>query len=157
MTISGDIPGDYNVICDRCGFKVKRAECLKEWTGLLVCEKCWEPRHPQDFVKAKADKQSVPEPRPDTQTMFGTTAVKTGASKDDLTIDVDSISGIADDDGIGITLDDGTVQWTTVNGTPSGNTVTLAEDLDGDAAAGNVVYIPGDDFLSANEVTQADL
>ena len=153
----GYIHGDHNVICGRCGFKVKRSECLKEWTGLLVCKKCYEPRHPQDFVKARADKQSVRDPRPDTQTMLGTTAIKVAASKDDLTIDVNSISGLADDDSIGITLDDGTLQWTTVNGTPAGDTVTLAEALPDDAAIGNVVYVPGDDFLTANEVSAADL
>ena len=151
------IPGDYWIICDRCGFKVRRSNSRKEWTGALVCKKCWEPRHPQDFVKAKADKQAVPDPRPDTQTMLATTRVKVAGSEGDSTIDVNSISGISDNDSIGITLDSGTVQWTTVDGTPSGDTVTLADSLDGDAAVGNTVYIPGDDFLSTNEVSQDDL
>jgi len=149
--------GDHKVICDICGFVYYRSECLKNWKGQIVCKKDFENRHPQDFVKARADKQSVRDPRPDTQTMLGTTAIKVAASKDDLTIDVNSISGLADDDSIGITLDDGTLQWTTVNGTPAGDTVTLAEALPDDAAIGNVVYVPGDDFLTANEVSAADL
>lgn len=157
MSKTGYVHADYNVICDRCGFKKKRSECLKEWTGLLVCKKCYEPRHPQDFVKARADKQSVADPRPDTQTVFGTTAINVGASKDDIAIDVDSIGSLADDDSIGIALDNGTIQWTTVNGTPAGNTVTLADKMDGDAAIGNVVYVPGNEFLGTNEVSAADL
>lgn len=152
------ILGDHWVICDRCGFKIRRSKASKTWDGLLVCTKsCWEPRHPQDFVRARADRQSVRDARPDMQDMFGTTAMKVAGSVDDLTVDVDSISGIADGDSIGITLDSGMIQWTAVSGTPAGDTVTLLEALDGAAAIGNVVYIPGDDFLATNEVTQASL
>lgn len=58
--------GDYNVICDRCGFKYKASECVEDWEGFLVClEKCYEPRHPQDFVRATKDDQSVPVARTD--------------------------------------------------------------------------------------------
>lgn len=58
-------PGDWNAICDRCGFKYKFSQLRKTWDGLYVCrEKCWEPRHPQDRVKARRDRQSVPVARP---------------------------------------------------------------------------------------------
>ncbi len=40
------IAGTYKTQCDRCGQIYKRYECQKEWTGLLVCNKCYEPRHP---------------------------------------------------------------------------------------------------------------
>lgn len=42
-------------------------------------------------------------------------------------------------DFVGIELDDGTIQWTTISGTP-GATMTIANALTGAAAAGNVVY-----------------
>jgi hypothetical protein len=41
---------------------------------------------------------------------------------------------------IGIQLDSGALQWTTVSGAPSGTTVTLAAALTGDASEGNYVY-----------------
>jgi len=41
---------------------------------------------------------------------------------------------------IGIQLDSGAIQWTTVNGAPSGTTVTLTAALTGAATAGNSVY-----------------
>lgn len=41
---------------------------------------------------------------------------------------------------IGIKLDSGSVQWTTVNGAPSGSTVSLAAALTGAASAGNNVF-----------------
>lgn len=42
-------------------------------------------------------------------------------------------------DIVGIELDDGTIQWTTISGTPS-TTMTIAVALTGAAAAGNYVY-----------------
>ena len=54
----------YNVICDRCGFKYKDHQLKKEWTGLMVCEPCWESRHPQDFVRARPDQKPLPWTRP---------------------------------------------------------------------------------------------
>ena len=53
-------PGDWNAICDRCGFKFKASELKEEWTGLRVCTHDFELRHPQDFLRARVDKISVP-------------------------------------------------------------------------------------------------
>ena len=43
--------GDYNAYCDVCGFKFKASELKDRWDGYKVCEKDYEPRHPQDFVR----------------------------------------------------------------------------------------------------------
>ncbi len=69
------------------------------------------------------------------------TELSTAAVATDLTIEVDSIVGISDGDNIGIVLDDNTIQWTTVNGTPAGTTITLSAAIIGDAAVDNNVYI----------------
>ena len=53
--------GKWNCICQRCGVKFKNDEVEKEWTGLIVCKKkCFETRHPQDFVRALPDDTSIP-------------------------------------------------------------------------------------------------
>lgn len=62
--------GDYNVICDRCGFKYKASECKMEWDNLFVCSPCWETKQPQYFIKGVADKQTVPLARPRTVPQF---------------------------------------------------------------------------------------
>ena len=64
--------GDYNAICDRCGFKFKFSELRKEWDGLYVCTAhgCWEPRQPQDYVKGIADHMSVPVSRPEAPNLY---------------------------------------------------------------------------------------
>jgi hypothetical protein len=62
--------GDYNAICDYCGFKYKFSKLKKTWDGFYSCSKCWEPRHPQDFVKGVLDNQSVPVSRPESTDTF---------------------------------------------------------------------------------------
>ena len=52
--------GDYNALCSLCGHKFKASQLRKHWQGLYRCEKCWEPRQPQDFVKAVPDIQTPP-------------------------------------------------------------------------------------------------
>jgi ribosome-binding protein aMBF1 (putative translation factor) len=59
-------------ICDRCGFEYPLVTLRKEWTGLKVCRECYDIRHPQEFVRGKADKQAVADPRPDPEPVFVT-------------------------------------------------------------------------------------
>lgn len=54
------VPGDWNVICDKTGFKKKASECSMEWNGLFVRNESWTPRQPQDLVKGIPDRQDVP-------------------------------------------------------------------------------------------------
>lgn len=53
-------PGDWLYACQRCGFTKYASEIRKEWTGLRVCRTCWEPRHPQDFVRGVKDDIAPP-------------------------------------------------------------------------------------------------
>ena len=53
-------PGDWNSTCARCGCTRKASTLVKTWDGLYVCPEHWEPRHPQDFVKAVKDNPAVP-------------------------------------------------------------------------------------------------
>lgn len=56
--------GDFYRICDRTGLKVWASETRRTWDGLIVAKDQWEPKHPQENVRAKADRQAVPDPRP---------------------------------------------------------------------------------------------
>ncbi len=57
------------------------------------------------------------------------------------TITLTSVTGVATTYNIGIVLDSGSIQWTTVNGAPSGDVVTLTVSLTGAASSGNLVYV----------------
>lgn len=59
------IPGDFWRICERCGFRVRASQTRKQWDGLIVCLADFEERHPQDFVRGRADRQNVPDARPE--------------------------------------------------------------------------------------------
>ena len=58
------VSGQWNIICDICSAKIKAGQAKKRWDGFIVCPKDYESRHPQDFVKARQDKISVPFTRP---------------------------------------------------------------------------------------------
>jgi hypothetical protein len=61
--------GDSKSVCDVCGFDMHHSMLKKRWDGAMVCAQDWEPRHPQDTVHARAERNSVkdarraPEPR----------------------------------------------------------------------------------------------
>lgn len=67
--------GQWNAICDRCGFKFKARQLRAEWNGLRTCHGtgtngCWEPRHPQDYVRGKVDDQKPSWTRPEAPDTF---------------------------------------------------------------------------------------
>lgn len=57
--------GDSKAVCDRCGFHKYQSELRKEWNGAMVCSECWEPRHPQDLIKARSERNHVKDARPE--------------------------------------------------------------------------------------------
>ena len=68
------------------------------------------------------------------------TTLSADSAANDTTIDVTSASGISSTYYIGVELDDGDMHWTTVNGAPSGTTVTLTAGVASAASSGNNVY-----------------
>lgn len=69
--------GDWLVLCDRCKFKRHASQTLETWDGFRVCKPtvkqgCWEPRHPQDFIKPVKEDQVVPFSRPRPTNQFTT-------------------------------------------------------------------------------------
>ena len=54
------VSGEWNATCDICSKKIKSSQAKQRWDGFIVCPEDYEQRHPQDFVKARTDKVSVP-------------------------------------------------------------------------------------------------
>lgn len=50
--------GGHWVICDRTGMAIRAEDAKEEWTGSIVAKEEWEPRHPQDYLRAREDNQS---------------------------------------------------------------------------------------------------
>lgn len=64
-------PGTRNV-CMRCGFKKKVAALRKEWTGLRVCNDCWDPK-PAELKAPRVKPEGLPRPgsNPEPPPVFG--------------------------------------------------------------------------------------
>ena len=67
-------------ICDRCGLRHLYKDLRKEWTGLFVCDGCFEDKHPQLEPKHKdfSDPKPLENPRPE-----GTLAAPDNTAFDD--------------------------------------------------------------------------
>ena len=65
--MGGYAVGKYaQAICDRCGQQYYLKELKKEWTGMKVCQECYEPKHPQLLPKRTINEPiALFEPRPD--------------------------------------------------------------------------------------------
>lgn len=74
------IPGNYWMICDICGLKYRSSEMQERWDHSWSCNKCFEVQHPQEHVRGKQDKISVPAAVPEGEDTYITIAV----TQDDL-------------------------------------------------------------------------
>ena len=76
--------GGWKCTCHRCGFWFPSTEIKKEWTGLLVCQQCYEPRHPQTLIKVHGE------------TAFPSFVSKDGTDTFVFVCGVDGVSAYAD-------------------------------------------------------------
>jgi len=76
--------GDFNAICDSCGFKFKGSQLKQRWDGFMVCADDWEQRHIADFIRAPKPIVALPwtRPRP-TETSVAPTYVSTSEGTQD--------------------------------------------------------------------------
>jgi hypothetical protein len=63
-------PGEWKVVCDVCGFQYASTEVKKRWDGAVVCERDWNVRHPQDFLRVRGEKETPPIVRPEPTDTF---------------------------------------------------------------------------------------
>ncbi len=71
---------------------------------------------------------------------YDTTTLSANSPTSDTTLTVTSISGFSNGDQIGIELDNGDIDWTTVSGAPSGTTITITTGVTSAASTGNRVF-----------------
>ena len=71
--------GNFNAICDVCGFKFKASELRRRWDGFMVCDSDYEQRHPQDLIRGVPDNSSTPWSRPPQEPQYVTVAPADGS------------------------------------------------------------------------------
>src|SRR5690606_14401946 len=102
--------GDYLCVCDRSGMTFWRSQMRKEWTGLLVYEGFWEPRHEQDFIRARREDFSIPDARPakaiEDETFTGPVITETtaAAAAGATSLSVTSTARMSATDDVGVYL-----------------------------------------------------
>lgn len=136
------VPGDFYRIDDRSGFKIRAKVSRKEWTNLIVHERLWEARQPQDFVKGVIDDQTVPDARPrQTDVFLGvlTTTLTANAAAGAIVLNVASATRILINDTVQIMLDTKQYFTTTVALVPTLTSIQIAQGLPYTAASGNIV------------------
>lgn len=76
--------GDWNVVCYECGRKRKASLMKRHWQGYYVCPPHWEPRQPQDFVRAQPDVQTPPwtQPMPADRFLYGDLLITEQSAED---------------------------------------------------------------------------
>ena len=139
-------PGSHYVADDRTGFVQRSERTRKEWNNLIVDDKVWEPRQPQDLVKGVPDIQSVQDPRPLGQNIYvGPISVQTTAAAviGQTVIPVQTSFGFYDGAKVGCMTDQdgGSVFFTTIASAPTGFNLVLSKGLPYPMASGNLITL----------------
>lgn len=116
---------------------------IKQWSGnsdYAPGIKMWTRRRAYVFMQKDQSSYSLGPSGSHATASYVTTTTTANAAGGAGSIVVSSASGISSGDNIGVVLNSGSIQWTTVNGAPAGSTVTLAATLTGAAAAGARVF-----------------
>jgi hypothetical protein len=74
----------YKFTCHRCGFQFPSTEIKKEWTGLYVCNKDYEARHPQTLIKIRGEQAFPSIVSKDSDVYVGICNVATSSAYADL-------------------------------------------------------------------------
>jgi len=111
---------------------------LKEWQSRGVG--LWLNREVYVFLGYRDGQYSLGPSGDESTLSLVETELSSSSSAADTTLVVDSITGISDADVIGIELNDNTMDWTTVNGSPSSSTITITTGLTSAANVDNNIY-----------------
>lgn len=116
---------------------------VKQWMGRADFApglKVWSRSRATVFLQKDQGSYSLGPTGDHATGAYTRTTLTAAALASATSITVSSITGISAADYIGIELDDGTLHWDTVSGSPSGSTVGITAGLASVAASGRYVY-----------------
>lgn len=115
---------------------------VKQWTSQLDFApglKMWTRRRAYLFLQDGQVSYSLGPSGDHATETYVTTTLSTAEATSSTSLGLTSFTGMSASDNIGIVLDDGSIHWTTISGTP-GSTTTIATGLASGASAGNRVF-----------------
>lgn len=143
------VPGGFYRVDDRTGFPTRADRTKMQWNNIIVDEKVWEPRQPQDLVRGVPDYQAVGYARPISPATFvGPQYYEISEAADILSyvVFLSTLAGISPGDPVGVVLnlDQGDIFRTTINSVFA-TFVILNDWLPYAVAADNLLvdYAPG--------------
>ena len=145
--------GDHLVVCDRTGFTRYASQSMKEWNGLRVWKRAFEPRQPQDFVRGETDEQYVKDARPPGIAQFIgplTTEVEGDHPAGSTTIEITSSARMQAADRVRIGLDNGEMAFLIIQSVPTPTSILLTSGLPGAVSDGSAV-------VNTTAVSQSDI
>lgn len=113
-----------------------------EWNGLIVSDRYWEARQPQDFVTGVPDNQTVPYARPrQVNSFLGplTTTLTADVLAAGTTLPVESSVRMIIGDVLYVMLDTGSLQRVTVSSLPTSTSIVCNPGLSYRASSGNLI------------------
>ena len=150
------IPAEHLPLCER-----KLNMIVKQWSAdsdFAPGLKMWARRRGYLFLQSgQVEYDLGPSGDPTSDGEYVTTTLTAASATSDTTLTVASITGISDTNPIGVVLDDGSIHWTTVNGSPSGVTVTITTGVASNAASGRRVFVYSSLMRKPFEVISASL
>ncbi len=118
---------------------------VKQWAGAIDFApglKMWARKRAYLFLQKNQVSYSIgPSGDNVAAGSYVTTTTTAASNSGGSSLTVSSISGIATTNYIGVELVTGALQWTTVNGAPSGSTVALTATLTANVAQGARVFV----------------
>ena len=132
--------GDGETVTTSMRNKIKTSTNLliKKWDGLSI--NLWTYTEGTLFLQVGQAEYDLRDSSTRVTNQFFETKLSADALAGATSITVVDADNIQDTDSIGIITGNNNLFWTTVNGAPVGNTITLAAGLDADAINGAVVY-----------------
>lgn len=110
---------------------------VTEWQAMGI--HVWTEEEAILFLQANQNRYLIPGAHTSSASDWVNGELALNAAAGASSITLEDATGIADNDAIGILLDDGSMQFTTVNGAPVADVVTLDNVLTGAASAQNAV------------------
>ena len=143
--------GDHWLIDDRSGFQIRKSEAVKEWDGSIVHRDDAEERHPQEYVRARADRQAVTPTRPEPPAIYKSpreTTVASATTAGSIALPLLRTNGFDIGDRIIVYLENGETHMTTI----SDGSQPILDDanrpiLDAD---GEIIYDAGLDAIAGS-------
>ena len=116
---------------------------VKQWQGIADFApglKSWSRKRAYLFLNTGTNQYSLGPTGDHWTTAKNQTTISAAEAAGQTVLSVTSTTGMTAADNIGIVLDDGSIQWTTIVSTGAGPVVTITVALTGAAASGNDVY-----------------